>query len=67
MSEVKPDTMNAQIETACRLHDAAVATYDAGRADATEPLFRQALAVFEHSEGVDQPAVAAVLGNLVFL
>ena len=62
--DTNPEPVNAQIEAACRLHDAAVTAYDTGRADAAEPLFRQALAVFEHSEGADHPDVAAVLGNL---
>src|SRR5262249_28316623 len=47
-----------------RLHDAAAAAYDTGRVDEAEALFRQALALFEHTEGEDHPDVAAVLGNL---
>lgn len=67
-SERQPDTtpasVEAQINAACRVHDAAVAAYAAGQADVAEVLFRQALALFECSEGVDHPDVAAVLGSL---
>jgi tetratricopeptide (TPR) repeat protein len=62
--DTNPGAMNAQIEAACRLHDTAVAAYDTGQADEVETLFRQALALFERTEGVDHPDVAAVLGNL---
>ena len=62
--DTNPEYINTQVEAACRLHDAAVAAYDTGRADAAEALFCQALALFEHSEGVDHPDVAAVLGDL---
>src|SRR5262245_54009812 len=62
--DTNPEYVTAQVEVACRLHDAAVAAYDTGRADAAEALFRQALAMFEHSEGGEHPDVAAVLGDL---
>src|SRR5262245_36490801 len=64
MTDANPDRINAQIEEACRLHDTAAAAYDTGRADEAEALFRQALALFEHTEGEDHPDVAAVLGDL---
>src|SRR5262245_35697554 len=54
----------AQVEEACRLHDAAVSASGTGRAEEAAPLVRQALALIESSEGGDHPDVAAVLGDL---
>jgi tetratricopeptide (TPR) repeat protein len=56
--------LDARIEEACRLHDAAVAACDAGQSYKGEKMFRRALALFEQTEGADHPDVAATLGNL---
>jgi tetratricopeptide (TPR) repeat protein len=64
MPETNSDWINALTDEACRLHDAAVEVYGAGRGAEAEELFRRALALFEQVEGPDHPDVAATLGNL---
>src|SRR5215471_14171906 len=64
LPETESDWINALSDEACRLHDAAVEAYGAGRVDEAEELFRRSIALFEQVEGSDHPDVAAALGNL---
>lgn len=64
LPETYSDLINDLSDEACRLHDAAVGAYRAGRVDEAEGLFRRSLAFFEQAEGPDHLDVAAVLGNL---
>src|SRR5215470_17653368 len=64
LPEAQSDWVNAISDEACRLHDAAVEAYGAGRVGEAEELFRRSIALFEQVEGPDHPDVAAVLGDL---
>src|SRR5262249_5094602 len=64
LPETESDWINALSDEACRLHEAAVEAYGAGRFDEAEELFRRSIALFEQAEGPEHPLVAVALGNL---
>src|SRR5215510_7447643 len=64
LPETESDWINALSDEACRLHEAAVEAYGAGRVDEAEELFCCSIALFEQAEGPEHPVVAVALGNL---
>ncbi|HKC85909.1 MAG TPA: tetratricopeptide repeat protein, partial [Blastocatellia bacterium] len=64
LPETESDWINALSDEACRLHEAAVEAYGAGRVDEAEELFLRSIVIFEKAEGPEHPVVAAALGNL---
>src|SRR5215470_6511338 len=64
LPETESDWINSLSDEACRLHEAAVEAYGAGRVDEADELFRRSIALFERAEGPEHPFVAVALGNL---